>query len=95
MIVFVALSKGKVPVQLNIKSFDDLIIHKKILKVTEEGVVFSSGWSVTHVASGYSVFSFETKWQAKFFKERTSFLDWTEVDVVASFSSEQKNILQE
>ena len=90
MIVFIALSKGKVPVQLKIKSFDDLVVHRKISNVTEDGATFGYGWSVTHTASGYSTYSFNTKWQAKLFKQKISFLDWTPVDVIPTLSFEQK-----
>ena len=39
MIVFIALSKGRVPVQLKIKSFDDLIVHRKDLKERLKGKI--------------------------------------------------------
>ena len=91
MIVFIALRAGKAPVQLNIKTFDNLIIHKKILKVNEEGVIFGSKWSVTHTPSGYSAFDFQKKWQAKLFKSKMSYIDWSPIDVVKTLSSEQKD----
>jgi hypothetical protein len=67
-----------------------LIVHKRILAVNENGTRFGSRWSVTHTPSGYSTYSFGTKWQAKLFKQKISFLDWTPVDVIPTLSFEQK-----
>ena len=90
MIVFIALRERRVPVQLKIKTFETLVIHKNIMFVDEDGITYGYKWSVTHTASGYSTYSFNTKWQAKLFKQKISFLDWTPVDVIPTLSFEQK-----
>jgi hypothetical protein len=86
MIVFIALRERKVPVQLKIKTFETLVIHKNIMFVDEDGVTYGNKWAVTHTASGYSAYTFDKKWKAELFKEKVSNLNWEPIDVTKRFS---------
>ena len=86
MIVFIALRERRVPVQLKIKTFETLVIHKNIMFVDEDGVGYGNRWAVTHTASGYSAYTFNKKWKAELFKEKVSSLDWEPIDITKIFS---------